>query len=176
MLQEFDIEIKDKKRDKNVVVDHFFRFTDLKAEEFPLDDSFPDDKKFALIGKEIPWYADFVNYLVAGVLPPDINYQHKKNFFSKLKHYYWDEPLLYKRGANGIFRRCIPKEEVESVMAHSHTFAYDGHASTDKTVSNILQVGLYWPTLFKYVNTFIKRCDQREANKNIPECIVCSKI
>lgn len=38
-----------------------------------------------------------------------LNYQCKKKFFSDLKHYYWDEPLLFKRGAEGIFQRCVPE-------------------------------------------------------------------
>ncbi|XP_039686963.1 uncharacterized protein [Medicago truncatula] len=35
-----------------------------------------------------------------------------KKFFHDLKHYYWDEPYLFRRGSDGIFRRCIPENEV----------------------------------------------------------------
>lgn len=129
-------------------------------EELTINDSFPDDKLFALIGKETPWYAYFVNYLATGVLPPNLYYKCNKKFFSNLKHYYCDEPLLFKRGTDGFFWRCIPQEEIESVMTHFHASVYGGLVSIDKNVSEILQVDLYWPTLFKNIYAFIKKFDQ----------------
>lgn len=52
-------------------------------------------------------------------------------------------------------------------MVHCHAFAYGGYASIDKSVSKILQVGLFWPSLFKDVYAFIKMCDQCQHTRNI---------
>ena len=45
---------------------------------------------------------------MARLLPPEFSYQHKKIFFTQLKHYYWEEPIMYKHCANQVIRRCVP--------------------------------------------------------------------
>lgn len=52
-------------------------------------------------------------------------------------------------------------------MSHCHASDYGGHATTDKTVSKILQASLYWPNIFKDVHDFIKKCDQCQRTENI---------
>ncbi|XP_050893375.1 uncharacterized protein LOC127100035 [Lathyrus oleraceus] len=115
LLQEFNLDIKDKKGIDNVVEDHLSRIEDLKPEQVPINDDFPYDRLVAQSENEsetiecslmyndtdtnevvesistknvLPWYADFVNYLAAKVLPPDLTYQQKKIVFHDLKHYY----------------------------------------------------------------------------------------
>ena len=88
LLQEFDLEIKDKKVTENLVVDHLARL-ERPSKEIHINDNFPDKQLLAIEDKEIvPWFVDFVNYLVARVLPPEFSYQQKKRFFAQLKNYY----------------------------------------------------------------------------------------
>ncbi|CAA7035512.1 unnamed protein product [Microthlaspi erraticum] len=74
-------------------------------------------------------------------------------------HYYWDEPYLYKRGPDSIYRRCIAEEDVQGVLEHCHGSAYGGHFATFKTATKVLQSGLWWPTLFKDAADYIAKCD-----------------
>ncbi|KAI5443429.1 hypothetical protein KIW84_012173 [Lathyrus oleraceus] len=110
---------------------------------------------------------DFVNYLAADIVPPDLDYHRKKKFFHDVRNFYWDEPLLFKRGKDGIFRRCIPEEEVSNIIKHCHSAPYGGHASTSKTYAKILQVGLFWPTMWRDVYACIVKCDRCQRTGNI---------
>jgi hypothetical protein len=114
-----------------------------------------------------PWYADFANFLVAGVFPLEMTYQQKKKFKADVKYYFWDEPHLFKVGIDGIFRRCVPYEEVPSILYHCHSSAYGGHASSTKTAAKVLQAGFFWPTIFKDAHAFVLSCDQCQRTGNI---------
>ena len=93
LLQEFDLEIKDKKGTENLVADHLSRLEGPR-DEVQVNDDFPDEQLLVIEDtKPVPWFANYVNYLVAKIIPPNFNYQQKK-FFAHLKHYYWEEPIL----------------------------------------------------------------------------------
>jgi hypothetical protein len=61
LLQEFDLEIKDKKGVENVVADHLSRLDNPKVtqKEKRINEEFPDEKLFAVSKR--PWFADMVN-------------------------------------------------------------------------------------------------------------------
>ena len=118
---EFDLEIKDKKGTENLVVDHLSRLEG-PSKEIQIIDDFPNEQLLAIKDKElIPWFPNFVNYLVARVLPLEFSYQRKKRFFAQLKHYYWEEPILYKHCADHVIRRYVLEKEMESILNHCHT-------------------------------------------------------
>ncbi|KAG7559312.1 hypothetical protein ISN45_Aa05g009070 [Arabidopsis thaliana x Arabidopsis arenosa] len=182
LLQEFDMEIVDKKGIENGVADHLSRMR--IDDEVPIDDSMPEEQLMVteFFGKNYsgnefhqlnavegrsPWYADHVNYLACGVEPPNLTSYEKKKFFRDINHYYWDEPYLYTLCKDKIYRRCISEEEVEDILLHCHGSAYGGHFATFKTVSKVLQAGFWWPTMFKDAQQFISRCDSCQRKGNI---------
>ena len=74
--------------------------------------SFPDEQLNVInSSRTSPWYADYANYIVAKFIPPSFTYQQKKKFFYGLRHYFSDDPHLYKEGVDGIIRRCVPEHE-----------------------------------------------------------------
>ena len=111
-----------------------------------ISENFPDEQLLAIEDIQlVPWFADYVN-LVAKVIPPEFSYQQKKRFFAQLKRYYWEEPILHKHCADQVIRRCIPEEEMGSILSHCHTLPCGGHFGGQRTVEKVLQSGFYWPT------------------------------
>ena len=167
LLQEFDVEIKDKKGTENLVADHLSRLEGAR-DDVPVNDEFPDEKLFAIENKrEIPWFAVYVNYLVAKVIPPEFNYQKKKRFFAHLKHYYWEEPILCRHCADQVIRRCVPEDEMHSILNHCHTLPCGGHFGGQRTAAKVLQSGFNWPSLFKDAHRFVSTCDKCQRMGNI---------
>ncbi|XP_024043020.1 uncharacterized protein LOC112099781, partial [Citrus clementina] len=93
-------------------------------------------------------------------MPLQWNAQEKKKFFVEVKKFYWDDPYLFKYCPDQIFRRCIPDNEVSSVINFCHSEACGGHFSSRKTTAKILQCGFYWPTMFKDTYEFCKSCEK----------------
>nr|KYP59983.1 Retrovirus-related Pol polyprotein from transposon 17.6 [Cajanus cajan] len=74
LLQEFDLEIKDKSGKENLVVDHLSRLIndEVTLKEREILEEFPDEK--LLMVQERPWFADLANFKAAGVIPEDFTW------------------------------------------------------------------------------------------------------
>ena len=127
LLQEFDLEIKDKKGCDNVIADHLSRVERSTEEEenATLTENFPDEQLFK-VSSQLPWYADIVNYLACGVIPSEFTSQQKRKLRTDSRFYIWDDPLLFKRGADMILRRCVSENEQGKILDECHASPYGG--------------------------------------------------
>jgi len=107
LLQEFDLEIKDKKGVENFVADHLSRMHFKNPQETPIYDSLQDDMLYG-INRSDPWYADIVNFMVSGYVPPGAN---KKKLNQESRSHIWDEPYLFQVCSDGLLKRCVTTEE-----------------------------------------------------------------
>ena len=145
LLQEFDLKVKDKKGKENVVADHLSPLIhdDGASLEAPIDDSFLDECLLAVGMKSVPWYVNLANYLASGIIPDGYLSQKKKKFFYDVKRHFWEDLFLYRLCVDGVIRRCVPQEEVPSIISHCHDLPCGGHASTSNTAAKILHCGFY---------------------------------
>lgn len=129
LLQEFDLEIRDKKGTENLVTDHLSRLVnpEITKEEREVLEEFPNEK--LLMIQERPWFMNLENYKASGLIPEDLNWQQKKKFLCDATHYVWDDPYLFKIGSDGLLQRCVTREEAKSIIWHCHNSPYVGHYS-----------------------------------------------
>ncbi|KAL6316911.1 hypothetical protein AAG906_023566 [Vitis piasezkii] len=86
LLQEFNLQIRDKKGVKNVVADHLSRLVIAHdSHGLPINDDFPEESLMSI--EVTPWYSHIVNYLVLGEVPSEWSAQDKKHFFAKIHAY-----------------------------------------------------------------------------------------
>nr|GEY80149.1 putative reverse transcriptase [Tanacetum cinerariifolium] len=157
LLQEFNLEIQDKKGSENMVADHLSRIIppSFNASDV-IKERFSDESLFEV--SKLPWYANIVNYLVVKKLLDYWLKQQRQYIFSQLKYYFWEDPDLYKVCADQVVRRCVPDHEHTDILAHCHSYACGGHFGAAKTRHKVLQSSFFWPTIFKDAQSVVKAC------------------
>ncbi|CAN6579344.1 unnamed protein product [Malus baccata var. baccata] len=165
LLQEFDIEIRDKKGSENVVADHLSRMMH-EEDVVPIIETFPDEQLMSVKVSE-PWYADLVNYLVSKHVPSELLKHQGDKLKKEARFYVWDDPYLWKYCPDQVIRRCVHDSEFNAILTFCHTYACGGHFGTQRTALKVLECGFYWPTIFRDARTFCMSCDRCQRTGNI---------
>ncbi|GJV94034.1 putative nucleotidyltransferase, ribonuclease H [Tanacetum coccineum] len=131
LIQEFDIEIKDKK----------------------VDDNFPGETLMEINTRNEPWFADFANYLVGDIIPKGMTYQQKNKFFSDLKHYFWEEPYLFKVCSDG--NNQVKANKIDLLVQQYEQFMIPEEESIDNAFAK-----------FNTIITSLKALDEGFSSKN----------
>ncbi|GJV37496.1 reverse transcriptase domain-containing protein [Tanacetum coccineum] len=164
LLQEFDIEIRDKKGAENLAADHLSRLENPHQNEFEnkeITETFPLETlgSVALRNDSTPWFADFANYHAGNFIVKGMSSQQKNKFFKDVKHYFWDDPFLFKICADQVIRHCVSRQKAFGILKACHSGPTGGHYGANDTAKKIFDSGFYWPTIYKDAHDFVTRCD-----------------
>ncbi|GJR13899.1 reverse transcriptase domain-containing protein [Tanacetum coccineum] len=164
LLQEFDIEIRDKKGAENLAADHLSRLENPHQDKFEnkeINEAFPLETlgSIALKDDSTPWFADFANYHAGKFIVKGMSSQQKNKFFKDVKHYFWDDPFLFKNCADQVIRRCVSGQEAYDILKACHSGPTGGHYGANYTARKIFDSGFYWPTIYKDAHDFVTHCD-----------------
>ncbi|GJZ07448.1 putative reverse transcriptase domain-containing protein [Tanacetum coccineum] len=122
LLQEFDIEIRDKKGAENLAADHLSRLENPhqdKLENKEINEAFPLETlgSIALQDQSTPWFADFANYHAGKFVIKGMTSQQKNKFFKDVKHYFWDDPFLFKICADQVDKTCVSGKKLRHLKS-----------------------------------------------------------
>ncbi|RDX82202.1 Retrovirus-related Pol polyprotein from transposon 17.6, partial [Mucuna pruriens] len=131
LLQEFDIEIRDKKGAENSVANHLSRI-ERENDLMPIRDVFPD-KQLLQMNKITPWFADICNFIVTSKFPPEASRLYKEKIENDAKYHMWDDPYLWRLYSDQVIRRCIIDPEIQSVLHFCHSAFGGGHYGSTRT-------------------------------------------
>nr|GEY59242.1 reverse transcriptase domain-containing protein [Tanacetum cinerariifolium] len=91
-----------------------------------------------------PWFADFANYHAGNFIVKGMTCQQKNKFFKDVKHYFWDDPFLFKVCADQVIRRCVHGKEALDILEACHNGPTGGHhgkiSQQDEMPQNSIQV------------------------------------
>ncbi|GKD64347.1 reverse transcriptase domain-containing protein, partial [Tanacetum coccineum] len=153
------------KEAEDLAADHLSRFENPHIEVLTkreIADKSSDEHFMVLKPKsnnDEQWYADFVNYIVGKVVPPNWTFEKRKIFLSQVKTYFWEEPYAFKLCADNIMRRFVAGSETLKILAHCHSGPTGGHHSANVTAKKVYESRFYWPSAFKDANEYVRRCD-----------------
>ncbi|GJU27377.1 reverse transcriptase domain-containing protein [Tanacetum coccineum] len=173
LLQGFNIKIKDKKGAKNLAAYHLSRLENPNIGELTenkIADEFLDEHLMILkanINDDEPWYADYVNYIVGKVVPPKWTPEKRKQFFSQVRNYFWDESYAFILCPDNVMRRCVAGDEIFEILAHYHFGPTGGHHSASVTGRKVYKSGLFWPDIFKDAKDYVMKCDACQKSGNM---------
>nr|GEX50670.1 reverse transcriptase domain-containing protein [Tanacetum cinerariifolium] len=110
LLQEFTFKVIDTKRAENLAADHLSRLENphqnvLEPKE--INESFPLETLNLVSTRgnfSTPCFADFANYHAGNFVVKGMSFQQKNKFFKDVKHYFWDDPFLFKICVDQVIR------------------------------------------------------------------------
>nr|GFA73907.1 reverse transcriptase domain-containing protein [Tanacetum cinerariifolium] len=147
---------------ENLVADHLSRLENPHQDVLEIKDineNFPLETIGSLTSHSIPWFADIVNFHAGNFIKKGLTSQQKKKFFKDVKHYFWDDPYLFRICVDRIIRRCVHGQEVFKIFKACHEGPSGGHHGANLTAKNVFDAGFFWPSIYHDAQDMIKTCD-----------------
>ncbi|GJS54881.1 reverse transcriptase domain-containing protein [Tanacetum coccineum] len=172
LLQEFDITIRDKKGSENLAADHLSRLENPHKdvlENKDINENFPLETLGVISSGSTPWFADYANFHAGNFIIKGMTTQQKKKFFKDVKHYFWDDPYLFRNCEDQIIRKCVHGQEANDILKACHEGPTGGHHSANLTARKVFDAGFFWPTIYRDDHTMIKSCDTCQRQGKISQ-------
>nr|GEV54652.1 reverse transcriptase domain-containing protein [Tanacetum cinerariifolium] len=174
LLQEFDFKVIDTKGAENYAADHLSHLENPYGNVFDpkeINETFPLESlnKVAHQDPSTPWFADFANYHARNFIIKGMTTQQKQKFFKDARHYFLDDPYLFRTFPYQIIRRCVAGKEAIEILNACHSGPTRGHYRANYTANKVFDSGFYWPTIYKDAFELVKRCDSWQRQGKISQ-------
>ncbi|GJW08560.1 reverse transcriptase domain-containing protein [Tanacetum coccineum] len=134
-------------------------------ENFPLETL----SSIAALDSSTPWFADIANYHAGNFVIKGMSTQQKRKFFKDVKHYFWEDPFLFKICADQVIRRCVFGKEAHDILMACHDGPTGGHHGANYTARKVFDSGFFWPTIYKDAHELVKNCNSCQRQGKVSQ-------
>nr|GEU31334.1 hypothetical protein [Tanacetum cinerariifolium]GEU92809.1 hypothetical protein [Tanacetum cinerariifolium] len=142
-------------RAENLATDHLSRLKnphegDIKKKK--INESFPLETLGMVSfsgNSSTSWFFDIANYHAGNFIVKGMSSQQKKKFFKDVKHYFWDDPYLFRICADQVIRRCVHGQKAVDILTACHNGPTGGHHGANYTTKKVFDSCFYWPTIYR---------------------------
>nr|GEY54956.1 reverse transcriptase domain-containing protein [Tanacetum cinerariifolium] len=68
--------------------------------------------------------------------------QQKQKCFKDARHYFWDDPYLFRTCADQIIQRCVAGKEAIDILNACHSGPTGGHYGANYTAKKVFDSGI----------------------------------
>lgn len=112
------------------------------------------------IGLQDTWFSNVAYYLTYDSCPSHLSAKEQRNLKLKAAKYVIWQDVLYKKGLDGTYLRCVDKPQQQNLLEVYHDEACGGHFSSSVTTFKILRNCFYWPGMFQDAYVHVKGCEK----------------
>ena len=111
-----------------------------------------------LFSMQPDWIHPIIDYLQTGTFPLSMTKEARKCLAYQAIPFQSVQGKLYRQGKDSRLKQVISDSQARMILQELHRSNAGGHFSQDITVRKVLDVGYWWPTLYKDTYKYCQTC------------------
>nr|GEZ71104.1 reverse transcriptase domain-containing protein [Tanacetum cinerariifolium] len=120
------------------------------------------------------WFADIANYHARNFIVKGMSSQQKKKFFKDVKHYFLDDPYLFKICADQVIRWCVHGQKAIDILTACDNGPTGGHHGANLTAKKsliLVFIGLLFTKMPMTLSHSVTLVNVKEKYGNVMKCL-----
>ena len=124
-----------------------------------------------LFSMQPDWIHPIIDYLQTSTFPPSMTKEARKRLAYRAIPFQLVQGKFYRQGKDSRLRQVISNSQARMILQELHKGNAGGHFSQDITVRKVLDVGYWWPTLYKDTYKYCQTCHECQKTGGLPKSV-----
>lgn len=117
------------------------------------------------------WFFKISYFLTYGECLEHLTSKERRSLRLKATKYAIVNDVIYKKGLDGAFLRCVDKDQQEKLLNSLHNEACGGNSSSTMTTFKILRNGFYWHGMLADSYRWLGECEKCKLFSSKPRLV-----